>query len=55
MLRDTCEKEGLTEVSLSIGCALTREGDTLDVLYIRADQALYQVKHSGRNGFQVEQ
>lgn len=36
-------------VTLSIGVAASREGDDLDALFARADQALYESKRVGRN------
>jgi diguanylate cyclase (GGDEF)-like protein len=36
-------------VTLSVGIACMRPGDTLDALVARADRALYVAKHSGRN------
>jgi two-component system cell cycle response regulator len=35
-------------VTASVGCASTR-GGTPDELIARADRALYQAKHAGRN------
>lgn len=40
---------GRIPVTLSIGVALYQEGDTLDTLLARADQAMYRAKFSGRN------
>ena len=36
-------------VTLSMGLANLSEGDTSDRLFARADQALYQAKHTGKN------
>ena len=36
-------------VTLSVGLACARPGDTLDTLVARADRALYGAKHSGRD------
>jgi diguanylate cyclase (GGDEF)-like protein len=36
-------------VTLSVGIAYMRPGDTLDALVARADRALYAAKHSGRD------
>jgi len=38
------------EVSLSIGIAQLREGDTGEILFERADAAMYEVKNNGRDG-----
>lgn len=38
-------------VTVSIGGYLTQPSDTLDSLLNRADQAMYQAKQNGRNGF----
>lgn len=40
-------------ITLSIGVALTTEEQDYDQLYQKADQALYQVKNKGRNGFHI--
>lgn len=42
------KKQPIT-VSISIGGAICREGDTEASLIKRADEALYQAKHAGRN------
>jgi diguanylate cyclase (GGDEF)-like protein len=36
-------------VTVSVGCAEMRNGDGLDELVARADRALYEAKHRGRN------
>lgn len=36
-------------VTISIGIAYFREGDTQQNIYVRADNAMYQAKHRGRN------
>jgi diguanylate cyclase (GGDEF)-like protein len=36
-------------LTTSVGVALMREGDSLDALIARADAALYDAKHAGRN------
>lgn len=41
-------------VTVSIGAALTREGDTLDTLVERADRLMYRSKQEGRNRVSVE-
>lgn len=46
------EKHG-EEVTLSIGAAMVGEAQEYDLLYRKADQALYQVKKNGRNGVMV--
>jgi diguanylate cyclase len=35
--------------TVSIGVSLLQAGDNLDSLLARADNALYQAKHAGRN------
>ena len=40
-------------ITISIGIAEVREGETRDNLLKRADDALYKAKHSGRNQVQV--
>jgi diguanylate cyclase len=42
------------EVTLSIGVAVAREGDTLQTLLERADAALYSAKRGGRNRVEVD-
>jgi two-component system, cell cycle response regulator len=37
------------QITISIGVAAARSGDTVDALLQRADDALYQAKNSGRN------
>jgi diguanylate cyclase (GGDEF)-like protein len=41
--------EGLHQVTVSIGIAELRPGETVSTLIDRADQALYGAKHAGRN------
>ncbi len=36
-------------LGMSLGLAMAEPGDTPLALYQRADRALYQAKHSGRN------
>lgn len=38
-------------MTVSAGCAMLGDERSEDALYQRADKLLYQVKHSGRNGF----
>lgn len=45
------EKE--IQVSASIGVVLTDKNININNLYKKADKALYKVKHSGRNGFEI--
>lgn len=42
-------------VTLTMGVALSRTGDTPKEIFVRADQALYQAKEAGRNRVGVEQ
>lgn len=42
-------------LTLSMGVAEMREGDTLDTLYQRADALLYRAKHEGRNRIEVQE
>jgi diguanylate cyclase len=44
----------LDSISASFGYALAKPGDTLESLLTRADDALYQAKHNGRNQVQPE-
>ncbi len=44
----------LLEVTVSIGIAMARAGDTIDILINRADECLYQAKMAGRNCVVVE-
>lgn len=41
--------ENNIKVTVSIGVATLTDGETLDQLFVRADKALYQAKHAGRN------
>lgn len=46
---------GLDEpVTISIGVAEWRKGDTMKSLLVRADRAMYDAKHSGRNRVRLE-
>ncbi|WP_374378211.1 diguanylate cyclase [Dongia sp.] len=40
-------------LGFSIGIALLREGDSLDVLMARADEAMYRIKHGGKGSYVV--
>lgn len=41
-------------MSVSIGVAYAfKEGDNFEALYVKADQAMYHVKRSGKNGFKI--
>ncbi|KXU80821.1 GGDEF domain-containing protein [Aeromonas enteropelogenes] len=44
----------LLEVTVSIGIALARRGESIDALINRADESLYQAKMAGRNCVVVE-
>jgi diguanylate cyclase len=41
-------------VTVSIGVAMIRDGDSIDSLVQRADQALYSAKRQGRNNVKSE-
>lgn len=41
--------ENNIKVTVSVGVATLADGETLDQLFVRADKALYQAKHAGRN------
>lgn len=43
--------QGKTCVSCSIGVTLARHGSTYEQIYQQADEALYQTKEKGKNGF----
>lgn len=47
------EDQALLTLTLSVGLAQASEGESLDALVERADQALYKAKHAGRNRCQV--
>lgn len=47
-------KEDLPPVTLSVGGALSREGDSFQEMYKRADKMLYEVKKNGRSGCMVD-
>jgi two-component system, chemotaxis family, sensor kinase Cph1 len=40
-------------LSISIGAATLKKGDTESILFNRADEALYKVKNGGRNGLHI--
>ncbi len=42
------------QITISLGVASLREGETTELLLSRADEALYQAKHLGRNQVQSE-
>jgi len=42
-------KQQKVEITLSAGLTTVAEGDTAESIYERADKALYQAKHGGRN------
>ena len=48
-------RQTLGSVTLSIGVALFRPGDTEDDLVARADSALYAAKHAGRNCVRIDE
>ena len=45
---------GEVSISLSIGVAIPRQGDTDESILQRADQAMYHAKHTGRNHVECE-
>ena len=48
--------ERVINVRASIGIALTpKDGVDLDILYEKADKALYQVKNQGKNNYAIYQ
>lgn len=49
-LEDVCRARNLpTKITLSIGLAASRPGDTFQSLYLRADKAMYRGKKQGKN------
>ena len=46
-------KDKEIDVTVSLGVAFSRKANTFDDLYQFADQALYQVKKTGRNHYQL--
>lgn len=51
-IRETIERDSVrtgTPVTVSVGGYFCQPGDTIDTILRKADQALYQVKHQGRN------
>ena len=40
--------------TISVGCTMTKNYDSFDVLYARADKSLYQAKQGGRNQFVLD-
>ena len=49
IIMDKESGEALGKVTLSIGVATYKEGDTSQKLIERADKAMYKAKHSGKN------
>jgi PleD family two-component response regulator len=43
------EDLGAHPVTISIGLARIDMGDTLNMVLVRADQALYEAKHNGKD------
>ena len=55
-VENTITKERIgTEATVSIGGTMVYKGDDFAVAYARADQALYEAKHEGRNTFAIQQ
>ena len=55
-LRDTISglsapfDEKFIQITISVGCTMwTQDDESLDTVFVRADKALYQAKHDGRN------
>ena len=46
-------KEDLIEVSISVGLTSHKKGDTIESLIKRVDEALYKVKYSTKNGYNI--
>lgn len=42
------------KISLSIGCVITNKYTNFKEVYKKADEMLYEVKHSGKNGFKIK-
>lgn len=51
LLRRVREDPGAHPVTISIGLAQVSAGDTLTMALIKADQALYEAKHTGKDRF----
>ncbi|MDZ3991717.1 GGDEF domain-containing protein [Pseudomonas sp. Teo4] len=51
LVRRVREDTGSHPVTISIGLAHVNNGDTLTMALIKADQALYEAKHSGKDRF----
>ncbi len=46
--------EGLEpKISLSIGCVITKGDKSYEMLYNEADRAMYEIKNSQKNGYQI--
>lgn len=54
-MKDLEEEEMHLNVTLSIGAAIMRQGESFDELFQRTDELLYQVKRDGRNDFRIEE
>lgn len=50
--RESALSEGMP-LTISIGAVLSAPGNTYEELFQHADQALYQAKNAGRDGFQI--
>ena len=46
-------KDNLIEISISAGLTSHKKGDTLESIIKRADEALYKVKNSTKNGYNI--
>jgi diguanylate cyclase (GGDEF)-like protein len=43
------------KISISVGSVITNQINAFDKLYHKADEALYEVKRNGRNGFKIRE
>lgn len=43
------------KISISLGCIVARENISFNKLYVMADEALYEAKNSGKNGYKIKE